>query len=287
MSKLSTGILSLGLFAAAALPAVAQGLPTSQPTLLRVYREDVKPGRNMEHAKTESGWVTAYERAKSPDYYLAMESLTNNEAWFIVPAASYAAIGEQMGRDEQPAMRAELDRLRRADGDLLNGFRAVELRARPELSFGTYPDMAKQRYWEIIFFRMRPGSEQAFVAGVKSYAAAAQKAGRSMGWRAYEVEAGMPAPTYVVFTSVSSFGEFDTLRTQGEATMKAIPEADSQVFMKFNEGVINTETFRFRLSPEMSYVPKDVRDADPAFWAPKKPAPAKPTSTVSKVMPPK
>jgi hypothetical protein len=273
------------LFVTYAASALAQGLPTTQPPMLRVYWEDVKPGRTADHAKNEAGWVAAYDRAKSPDYYLAMESLTGNEAWFVVPAASYSAIGVQLARDEQAAMRTVLARLSRIDGDLWNWLRIIELRAMPDLSFGTYPDMAKQRYWEITLFRMRPGSGPAFGAGVKAYAAAAQRAGRSMGWRMYEVTAGMPEPTYVVFSSVSSFGEFDALHNQGEATMKAIPEADSQVFTKFNEGLINTETIRFRLSPEMSYVPKDVRDSDPAFWAPKKPAPAKPTTTMSRVVP--
>jgi hypothetical protein len=282
MGKSSTGVLSLGLIVTAAVSAFAQGLPTSQPPILRIYREDVKPGRSVEHTKNEMGWVAAYERAKSPDYYLAMESLTSNEAWFVVPAASYSAVGEQMARDQQPAVRAELDRLSRLDGDLLNNGRIIELRALPELSFGTYPDVAQQRFWEVTFFRMRPGSAPAMTAAVKAYAAAAQRAGRTMGWRLYEVSAGMPAPTFVVFASVTKFGEFDTLRSQGEATGKAIGEADSQVFTKFNEGLINTETFRMRLSPEMSYVSAEVRASDPAFWKPKKPAPAKTVASESK-----
>jgi hypothetical protein len=35
------------------------------------------------------------------------------------------------------------------------------------------------------------------------------------------------------------------------------------------DGVINTETIRFRLNPAMSYVPREVRAQDPAFWGPK------------------
>jgi hypothetical protein len=281
MSRVCLGVLWTALLVTAPHPAVAQGLPTSQPVLLRIIREDVKQGRGAEHVKNEMGWVAAYERAKSPDYYLAMESLSNNEAWFTVPAASYAAIGEQMGRDQDPAIRPELDRLYRADGDLLNGSCVIELRARPDLSAGDYPDMAKQRYWEVTIFRMRPGSGETMSAAAKAYAAATERAGRKIGWRLYEVVAGMPGPAYFVFSSVPSFGDFDTLMAQGDSTGKAISEAEAATFKKFDEALINAETLRFRLSPEMSYVPKAVRDSDPAFWMPKKPA-AKPAPAAAK-----
>jgi hypothetical protein len=81
----------------------------------------------------------------------------------------------------------------------------------------------------------------------------------------------MPTPTYVIFSSVSSFGEFDRMVADGDATMKAMGADDEPIWKKFNEGLINSETMRFRLSPEMSYVPKETRASDPAFWGPKKP----------------
>jgi hypothetical protein len=42
--------------------------------------------------------------------------------------------------------------------------------------------------------------------------------------------------------------------------------------------MINAETQRFRLDPNMCYVPKEVRASDPTFWNPKKPATAKPAT---------
>ena len=37
-------------------------------------REEVKISRSAEHAKHEAGFPAAYEKGKSPDYYLAMAS---------------------------------------------------------------------------------------------------------------------------------------------------------------------------------------------------------------------
>ena len=270
MSTLSTRALSLLLLLAGTpLPVLAQGLPTTQPAFLRIIREEVKLGRGAEHAKLEAGWPAAFERAKSPDYYLAMDSLTGSEAWFVQPAASYSAMGEAMAREQDPALSGELDRLRRADGDLISGLRTIELRARPDLSRGTYPDIGKQRFWEITVFRMRPGGGSVFAEVAKMYGSASEKAGRTIGYRVYEVTAGMPTPTFFVFSSVASFADFDKLLAEDEATLKAsTPDA----FKAFDEKLMNSETYRMQLSPQMSYVPKEVRESDPAFWMPKKPS---------------
>jgi hypothetical protein len=284
MSTLSTRVLSLLLLAGTPLPALAQGLPTTQPGFLRIIREEVKVGRGAEHVRLEAGWPAAFERAKSPDYYLAMDSLTGNEAWFVVPSASYKAMGESMARDQDPALSGELERLRRADGDLISGWSAIELRARPELSHGTYPDIGKQRFWEITVFRMRPGGGSTFADVAKMYGSASERAGRTMGYRVYEVTAGMPTPTYFLFSSVTAFADFDKMLAEDEATLKATtPDA----FKAFNDQLINAETFRMQLSPRMSYVPKEVRDADPAFWTPKKPSAPKPMTAAPKTAPPK
>jgi hypothetical protein len=39
------------------------------------------------------------------------------------------------------------------------------------------------------------------------------------------------------------------------------------------EGLLNVETNRFRLDPVQSYVSKEVRASDPAFWMPRRATP--------------
>ncbi len=96
----------------------------------------------------------------------------------------------------------------------------------------------------------------------------------------YEVLAGMPGPTYLVFSSTESFAEFDRMTEEGMAVMKAATDDERKTLQQFSaEGVINVETQRFRVDPVMSYVPRETRASDPAFWLPKRPAPAKPTTT--------
>lgn len=260
--------------------ALAQTLPTSQPNLITIVREEVKLGRDAEHSKVEAGWPAAYEKAKSPDYYLAMTSMTGApEAWYVTPYASHAAIGDSLKQEDgDAALTAELRRLRRADADLINSVRIIQARARKDLSYGAYPDLAKQRFFEITWFRVRPGHEQQFEAAGKAYGAAARRAGVNSGYRVYEVVAGVPGPTYLIFASVGSYSELDPMMTDGEKIMKDANTEEGAALQKFMlEGVVNVETQRFRVDPAQSYVPKETRAQDPTFWMPKKkPAPAKP-----------
>lgn len=270
--KTAITLLPTALFyAASASMALSQGMPTSQPNLITITREDVKVGHNAAHAAHEAGWPAAYAKAKSPDYYLAMISETGpNEAWYVAPYASHAALGESMKlENSNAALSAELARLSRVDAEHISGRRVVHAAARTDLSFGTFPDMGLARFWEITTFRVRPGSEQAFADAAKAYAAAAKRAAPNMSWRTYEVMAGLPGPTYLVFSSVQSFAEFDRGMQQGMELMKSATPEEMATLQKFAAtGMINAETQRFRLDPMQSYVDAATKAKDAAFWSP-------------------
>jgi hypothetical protein len=259
------------LFAAgSASVALSQGIPTSQPNLVTITREEVKTGHNAMHAAFEAGWPAAFAKAKSPYYYLAMVSMTGpNEAWYVSPYASHAAYGESLKLEsDNKVLGAELARLQRGDADHINSVRTIHAVARNDLSYGAFPDMALQRFWEITTFRVRPGYEEAFAAAAKAYAAAAKRAAPNMNWRTYEVIAGLPGPTYFVFSSVRTFAEFDKSLADGMELGKAFTADESATLQKFaTTGMINAETQRFRLDPGQSYVDAATKAKDTAFWS--------------------
>jgi hypothetical protein len=260
------------LYASSASVASSQAVPTSQPNLLTITREDVKTGHNAAHAAHEVGWPAAYAKAKSPYYYLAMVSMTGpNEAWYISSYASHAAYGESMKMEsDNAALTAELARLSRADADHINSVRNIHAAARTDLSYGAFPDMGLARFWEITTFRVRPGYEEGFASAAKAYAAAAKRATPNASWRTYEVMAGLPGPTYLVFSSVPSFADFDRGMTENMALTKAFTPDELATLQKFaTAGMINAETHRFRLDATQSYVDAATKAKDPAFWNPK------------------
>jgi len=252
--------------------SVAQGLPTTQPKLLTIYCEQVKIGLNAEHSKHEAGWPAAYEKAKSPDYYLAMTSLTGpNEAWYLIPSESHAAFGESMKHeDKNPVLGAKLAKLARGDAKYINGARGLQAIARPELSLGAFPDLGKVRFYEITTFRVRPGHEAQFEEAAKAYSAARKRAASNAGYRVYQVLAGMPGSTYLIISSVEDYAEFDQMLAADMATWKETTTEEKELLQKAAaEAVITSESNRFRLDPRQSYVPKETREKDREFWMPK------------------
>ncbi|MDQ3696785.1 MAG: hypothetical protein M3373_01995 [Gemmatimonadota bacterium] len=267
------------LYLSGASMALSQGVPTTQPNLITIVREEVKLGHNAAHAAHEAGWPAAYARAKSPDTYLAMVAMTGaNETWYVTSYTSHTVMGESMKRESaDPVLTAELQRLARVDADHLNSLRVVHAAARPDLSHGAFPDLALARFWEITTFRVRPGHEAGFADAAKAYAASAKRASPNASWRTYEVVAGLPGPTYLVFSSVQSFGELDQVMEGGQAIMKAATPDEMAALQKFSTvGLINTETQRFRLDPGQSYVDAATKAKDPGFWAPRRRAAARP-----------
>ncbi|MFN2571862.1 MAG: hypothetical protein ABR537_09675 [Gemmatimonadales bacterium] len=279
-SAIRCTLLTFACGTSAVLSGQGQGLPTSQPAMVTIVREDVKVGRAADHARIEAGWPAAFGRANSPDYYLAMVSITGEpQAWYIIPGASNAALGEQMKRnDNDPAMAAELERLSRADAEVLEGTRTLLAMARTDLSMGAYPDLTKQRFWEISVVRVRPGHETDFDAAAKAYIAAAQRAAPSAQFRTYQIVAGMATPTYIIFSSVANYAEFDQMFTDGMKTMQSATPAEQAALQKFStDATVSWETNRFRLDPKQSYVSRETRASDPAFWG-AMPTPTRPAA---------
>ena len=273
-------VVSLVAFAASTAAAFAQsGLPTTQPNMLVIYRESVKAGHGADHEKTEAGWPAAFEKAKSPDYYIALVSMTGPaEAWFVQPLASNAALGESLKREAaDPVLAADLARLSKVDAEHLTGHRVIHARARTDLSIGAFPDTSAQRFFEITTFQLRPGYSGAFAEAVKAYSAAASRAGAPVTFRTYEVVAGMPEPTFLLFSSAAALDAFDAMTSAGDAVMKAASAEERAVLERtMREAVVTVESQRFRLNPTMSYVPRETREKDPGFWLPK-PSPRRQT----------
>lgn len=260
------------------LPVIASAqnaLPTTQPAVLTIFREDVKYGHAADHEVVEAGWPAAYAKAKSPNTYIAVTSITGpSEAWFIAPYASWKAVGDQMKTESDDAvLSAELKRLQKADAEHVTVGRTLHLAGRPDLSAGTFPAVARARFYDITWFRVRPGHEQEFEQLAKVFQAGYKKAAPQSGYRVYQVVAGVPGPTYMVFGSFESLAELDKEQAIGASVMATFSADEQRALQKFSaEGLLNSETQRFAMNGPMSYVDQATINQDPAFWRPKKPA---------------
>lgn len=271
MSKPVAGLAAIAALAIAA-STFAQTMPTTQPKFLHIYRETLKPGRSADHAKWEAGWPAAFEKAGAKQAYLAISALTGpQEVWFISPYANQAAFGETLAAEASPALAPEMERLAKGDGEFLSEVTALQLAAAPELSQGSFPDMAKVRFYEIMTLRVKIGYDSEWGEAMQAYKAAAAKGAPGASWRAYRVVAGAPGGTYVLMSSTTSFADFDKMAADDEGIWKAVPAEDLSKMVKFfKEGVLGMVTQRYKVEPSMSYVDAATKAKDPAFWGAKK-----------------
>jgi len=270
MSKtFSCSVLAPMLMTVWATAAPAQELPTSQPQVLVIYREQIKLGHDAAHLKTESGWPEAFAEADSPDYYLAMASMTGpSEVWFAQPWDSYAAWGYATERDQgNPRLTAALERQSMADAEHLDGSSIIEAVAVPDMSHGDFPDLNMARFWQVTTLRIRPGHEAQLAETFDVYKTAASRAEPNARWRVYRVTNGMPGGTFLIYSSVESFGQFDDMMAGGEAIGAAMTPEEGEMMQKFSaEALLSAISNRFRLDPDMSYVSDETKATDPDFW---------------------
>ncbi len=263
-------VFALCLGIVAPVRAAEAPLGTKRPKVLQIFKEEVKPGRQPAHEKSEAGWPAALRKANNKGYYLAMGS--GNEVWFLNPFDSFAAVEAQGKEDEaNPALGAELDRLWAVDGELLSKTGAMTAVLNEDLGFRADWDVAKMRYYVVTVVRLQPGYGHDYEQVRKMITAAHEKAKVDERWAAFEVITGAQDDTYVFLSPIASLAEWDKYEAMhGKVYQEAMGEDGRSRLRDFDKvAVRSSETKLFRFRPKMSYLPKELTDRDPDFWTPK------------------
>src|SRR5437588_156890 len=104
-----------------AVAAQAQGHP---PPVIRVYVEQVKPGKNAAHEKSESAFARTFAKANYPAHYIGLNPIAGaNEAWFVEAHGSFADVEKAEKASDTPPLKADLDQVMATDGECLSGMR--------------------------------------------------------------------------------------------------------------------------------------------------------------------
>jgi hypothetical protein len=244
------------------------------PKVLRIYREEMKPGRGGEHEKVEAGYVRAFQKANWPLHYIAINSLTGpSEAWFLEAHDSFASIEkEETDVEKMPELKAELTSLDAQDGELRTGGRGIIATFQPDLSFK--PDsggpLAQDHFMSVLTLRVKPGQEAGFREAAKIVVEADEKAGMDQPVIVYSVFSGMPSGTYLMFFPLKSLDYYDSRAEHSKAIREAMGQENWDKFQELSSKcIMSTEYALFSMSPRMSYVTEEFAAADPDFWNPK------------------
>jgi len=270
-------IVAAGLLLSGVSLVQAQGPEPSH--LLRIDREDVKPGKGAAHERVESSWGRA-EAKGGAHPYIALESMTGpDQALFIDRFDTWDAIEKANKINEAEPLKSALAQLSTQDGELLTGSRSMIATYQKDLSYLPVPPLgAKARYYEIRTMIIRPGHQTDFAEFMKLQNAAFAKAGIKHRGVVYSVTSGAPATTYLILTALESLKELDP---QPNAMTRA--DMYGSTLERFTrvaqDSVVSNESTLFSINPKMSNPPKEYIEADKEFWAPKpKPAAAKPAA---------
>ena len=204
--------LSLILAALAPTMLGAQAMaPARTYTVISVYRETVKAGKNVAHDLNEEAWARAVAGAKPPAGYLALSAMSGApENWYISAFENWAAL-ETANRatEASPALTAIGRRYSARESDFLSDGRAMLLTVREDLSFGRPADLAASRYFSVTRVTVRPGHAAEYEENRKMIRAAHERTGLSDGYSIWQAASGAPVGTYFVFVARKLLGEID------------------------------------------------------------------------------
>ncbi len=251
--------------------------------VMRIIREDIKPGQSASHEKTEMAFVRAFSKTKYPNY-TALVSLTGtSQAWFLERYASYEALGEALAISNAEPLSTLLGQLDAQDGEMRSSDRNMIATYREELSYLPVPaNLPKYRFYSINTVRIRPGRGEDFATMRKMLNSVWEKSENKQRRVVYSVTSGAPAGTYLILSGMVSLKSMDPARP-AKSGAEAFGAEDWARYQKMQSDIMmNSESTLFSVSPKMSYPPKEFIEADPDFWAPKIKPPVKATTQGTK-----
>lgn len=256
-------------FAVMFLATLAWAQSTSAPKFLVVSRENIKEGkisqyqgldkqvRQMVHKSDPNlNWITA----------TAFTGADNEETYFQF-ANNYAGIEQADAAFGKAAgslfMNADFNQ---TVAESQESGRNIIAKLRDDLSYNADKfDPANAKFWYVSYRRIKPGSGPQFTSLRKDIIAQLKSANYDDHWLTYEVEFGMPTPTFLIVRDLKSLADLDTDQSKAYETAVANNLRQQQTSWIHENGVLN-ESVIYRVKPELSHPAPSIMAANPSFW---------------------
>jgi hypothetical protein len=283
MKLRTVGALCAGVFLVTVYQAVGQDAP-GLPKVLRIYREEIKQGKDSAHEKTEANFARLAAKHKLPMEFLGCNVIAGpSEAWFFEGHDSFKEIqATDDKRYNDPAIKSDLSMADSMDGELRVNATSMIAVLRDELSYRASQfaqELPKSRYFNMTIMRIRPFTDMRFAELGKQVIAADEKANIDVPTAIYQVVSGGPGGMYLLFQPMKSMETLDSVPARSAAMVQALgPEKMMALYKNAGEVFTGTQTFLLAFNPKMSYLSKEMTDQDPDFWTPKPALTAKPAT---------
>lgn len=254
------------------------------PKMLLLVHQEFKSGKEAERQKLEVAMSRACDHLKVPNSWVDLESITGSpEALSFDPFDSFAHVGTafaEWGRIY--STHPDIGHLQEQIKALVSTERTIIALRRDDLGYRPRSiDLSKARFMRVLEVRLLPGHERDFVEDFRTLGEAYEKIKANTPWVVYQVNVGMPSPTFLVFVPMRALQQNDDLLSWRRALREAEgDEAAARMEHIAREAYQSTESNLYFISPEMSHVSKEFAEGDPEFWSHKavaapKPAPPK------------
>ena len=265
-------VLLFGFSARAQTPAPeGPSSAGSPPRYINVVHERLKPGRAAAYEGMLSSIRNSYERFNIPAYWIELKSITGQDESLGLNFADSFGDLEKMGAGVaagvavHPELASLQDRLLEENTSSVSNLIAERVDALG--SRASTINFAKMRLLHLTVFHIRPGHEAEFREAAKSIAAAYEKVEGSPAWVIYAVNAGAPAPSYLMLTALSSLKDEDAAAAKRAPALEVAGPAVQQRLEEIGRSAYDSiETNVYVLNPQLSHMPKDFTAEDPAYW---------------------
>jgi hypothetical protein len=252
------------------------------PKLLLLVHQEFKSGKAAERRKIEVAISRACDPLDVPNAWIDLESISGpREALFFDPFDSFEQLDTayaDWGRifaahPDLARMQEELQALVSAERTII-AVRRDDLGYRPQSI-----DFSKARFVRVLEVRLNPGHESDFVEAFRTLSHAYETIKATTPWVVYQVNVGVPSPTFIVFLPMRALAQNDDLLNWRHSLREVEgSEAAQRSDQIAREAYLSTESNLYALSPETSHVSKDFAAGDPQFWSAKQSAPSQPAA---------
>jgi hypothetical protein len=243
---------------------------TAPPKLLMIVHQQFKFGSEGARQNLEVSIARASNHLEVPNFWIGLQSLTGpTESVSFDPFDSFEQIeNAHVTWAQLFAAHPELGQQQQQVRALQTSETTIVAVRRDDLGYRVNRiDLSKARYMRVLEVRLLPGHEGEFVESFKLLSAAYEKINADMPWVVYQVNVGMPSPSFIVFVPMRALKENDSYL--GRAPKLREAEGDvgfGRMQQIARDAYASTESNLYAIRPEISHVPKEIIDGDSEFW---------------------
>ena len=245
---------------------------TVPPRLVVLVYQKFPFDKAAESGKALAAAARACANLDVPNSWIVLDSVTgDSEVLSFDPFDSFAQIGEAFAKwGPLYAANAELAKFQAQITGALVSQRTIIAERRDDLSYrANRIDLSKARFLRVLEVRLQPGHEGEFAEAFKNLTAAHEKAQSDLPWVVYQVNSGMPSPTFLAFVPMTTLAQNDDLLNLQDLLHGVDGESADRMQQIARSAYAHTETNLYAMSPEKSHVSKLFAAGDPEFWTPK------------------